>query len=150
MRTLLLAIAMVTFPGGPLHAQSEPELAVIVNRSVSDTAISSSELEMILTSKQRHFSDGQSIVAFSLPEENPVQVAVYQVVLRMKPDEVGRYWVDQRIRGGAGPPRQVSDEALMARLVARLPGAVGVVSRSAVKGDVRVVGRISKGQVLPP
>jgi hypothetical protein len=44
----------------------------------------------------------------------------------------------------------VPDEALMVRLVARLPGAIGVVSRSAVKGDVRVVARISKGQVLPP
>ena len=35
------------------------------------------------------------------------RVGFDQVVLKMDPDAVGRFWIDRKIRGGSGPPRTV-------------------------------------------
>lgn len=68
----------------------------------------------------------------------------------MSAEEVAKYWIDQRVRGGAPPPRQVPDPALALRLVAKLPGSVAYVPSSMVNSQVKVVARVSDGKVIGP
>ena len=68
----------------------------------------------------------------------------------MDPDAVARFWLDRRVRSGSPPPRQAPDPVMIARLVAKLEGAIGYVPESLVARDVRVVARIRNGKVLPP
>jgi hypothetical protein len=48
------------------------------------------------------------------------------VVLGLEPDDVARFWIDQRIRGQAGAPRAIP-VAMLIRVVPQLPGAIGYV-----------------------
>jgi hypothetical protein len=60
----------------------------------------------------------------------------------MNPDEVARYWIDRRVRGGHRPPRQVPGAALMVRIVASLEGAIGYAKESDVNSSVKILAKV--------
>jgi hypothetical protein len=49
-----------------------------------------------------------------------------RVVLGLEPDDVARFWIDQRIRGQSGAPRAIP-VAMLIRVVPQLAGAIGYV-----------------------
>jgi hypothetical protein len=78
-----------------------------------------------------------------------------RAILRMTPEEVGRYWIDRKIRGGGGAPRTFSLAATIRRLVMSVPGAVGYLRAIDLDTSVRnlaVDGRhhARSGYVLAP
>jgi hypothetical protein len=60
-------------------------------------------------------------------------------VLGMSPAAAARYWIDRRIRGQSGAPKSVEPAALLQRVVANLPRAVGYVRVRDLSPDVQVV-----------
>lgn len=151
---VLIAFGVFLALGSLLSARvgaGNPEtLAVVVGPSVAVGQLSASELEAIFTSSKRTWPDGSNIGAFSYAPDNEIRRTFDQVVLRMSAEEVAKFWIDQRVRGAAPPPRQVPDPALALRLVAKLPGAVAYVPDSLVNATVKVVARVSHGKVLGP
>jgi hypothetical protein len=128
----------------------EVELAVIVNRANSTSEISAPDLEAIFTSSKRSWSDGRTIVALNYAPQDPLRVLFDRVALGFEPDEMSRFWVDQKIRGGARPPRVVDTPEVALRVVAKLPGAVAYVPAAAVDRTVKVVARLRDGKVMKP
>jgi hypothetical protein len=57
----------------------------------------------------------------------------------MSPDEVGRFWIDRKIRGQPGPPRAVSSVDLLRRVAASLPGTVAYLRTSEVGAELKVL-----------
>lgn len=148
----LVSVAVAAVLAGPGAAAQErpPNLAVIVHPEAPPKSLTALQLNAIFTSSQKSWPGGSSIVAFAYPNENRLRVEFDRVVLGLTPDQVGRFWIDQRIRGGARPPRQVPDPALALRLVASLRGSIGYVPAAMASPAVRVVARIVDGKVLPP
>lgn len=114
------------------------ELVVVVNQSNPETP-SQSELAAIFTTRKQSWGGGKRVVPFNFPAKHELRVSFDESVLEMTPDEVARYWIDRRIRGGNPPPKQVSSSSMIVRLVEKLEGAVAYVPRSAVTANVRVV-----------
>jgi len=144
---LLLAagVAMAQTPAkGPL------ELAVIVHPGVPARALNKAQLESIFTSARRTWEDGKSVIAFSYSPGSEVRQTFDRAVLGLNPDQVGRFWIDQRIRGNARPPRQVPDPSLVARLVVQMPGSIGFLPVAMVPKEVRIVARVKNGVVTAP
>jgi hypothetical protein len=151
IRSLLVTLsASMASPLAGLPAAPSVDLAVIVNSAVSVGQLSAAELESIFTTSRRNWPDGSSVSAFSYPPEDAVRRAFDRAVLRMSADEVARFWLDQRVRGGSRPPRQVPDAALAVRLVAKLPGSIAYVPENLVNTNVKVVARIKSGKVVGP
>jgi hypothetical protein len=144
---LLLALGSVT---GPLKAGNGENLAIVVNTGVGVSKLTASELESIFTSAKRTWPDGSNIGVFSYAPDNEVRRTFDKAVLRMSPDEVARFWIDQRVRGGAPPPRQVPEPSLAVRLVAKLPGSVAYIPQELVGPTVKVVARVINGRVVEP
>jgi len=126
------------------------ELCVITNPRVESGFLDELELEAIFTTVRRYWSGSQAIVPFNLVPRSDERVLFDRVVLRMNPDEVGRFWLDRRVRSGPPPPRQAPDASTAARLVGRLEGAISYVPAPLVQSDVRVVARIRDGKVVRP
>lgn len=146
-----VALLLAVPPRPSLQAASAPDLAVIVHADNAIDALSEVELEAIFTSRRQHWRGGASIVPFNYPPKHELRVTFDEAVLRMGPDEVSRYWVDQRIRGRGGPPRQVPRPRLMVRVVERLEGAIGYAPEDQVKAhEVKVVARVRGGRVVEP
>ena len=57
----------------------------------------------------------------------------------MSPDEVGRYWVDRKVRGQSGAPRSLPSPAHIAKVVAKFPHAIGYLPADQLTGDVQAV-----------
>jgi hypothetical protein len=125
-------------------------LDVFVHRSSPVTQLSIHELEALFTRTQTRWADGSPVIPLSFAAGADARVLFDRVVLRLGPDEVGRFWLDRRIRGLGLPPRQVPNAALMQQVVANLAGAIGYAPSQPVRTGVRVVARIQQGKVVPP
>jgi ABC-type phosphate transport system substrate-binding protein len=147
---LVLALALPFLASRATAADAKENLAIIVNPGVTTAKLTASELEAIFTSSQKNWSDGSNISTFSYAPEDPIRRLFDQVVLRMSPEEAARFWLDQRVRGGARPPRQVPDAALAVRLVGKLAGSIAYVPESLVNASVKVVARVRGGKVVDP
>ncbi len=149
--TMLLGVVGALWLSAPRAAQADgPELLVIVGSGAGVEQLSEDQLAPIFTTTTRYWPNGRAIVVFNLPAKTPLRVEFDRAVLHMTPEQVGRFWIDRRIRGGEGPPRDVPEPALVARLVAKLSGSVGYVPVSVKLDNVRVVARIRQGKVLAP
>lgn len=132
-------------------SQSTPlALDVFVHRSSAVTQLTAHELEALFTRTQTRWDDGTPVIPLSYAAGLDARVLFDQVVLRLGPDEVGRFWLDRRIRGLGLPPRQVPNAALMQQVVANLPGAIGYAPSQPGRTAVKVVARIQQGKVVAP
>jgi len=93
-------LALSLLVSAPVGAGSADVLAVVVNANVSVGHLSAAELEAIFTSSKRTWPDGSNIGAFSYAPDNDIRRIFDKVVLRMRAEEVAKYWIDQRVRGG--------------------------------------------------
>jgi len=145
---LLLVAAVVT----PARALPSLDLAVIVNPATRVSHMSAVEMETMFTRAQTRWSDGTPIVPLNAPPGTEARIAFDRAVLRLNPDDVGRFWIDRRIRGLGLPPRQLAEPGSVMRVVEKLNGTISYVPESLVlhNGKVKVVARIRQGKVVPP
>jgi hypothetical protein len=149
-RRELFALAGVVALEARSAGAAAHELVVIVHPGVSEAALSDIELEGIFLTLRRFWQGTRTIIPFNLAPRSDVRVAFDQAVLRMDPEDVARYWLDRRVRGGPPPPRVAPDAATLVRLVSRLEGAIGYAPEGAMLQGVRPVARIRGGKVTRP
>jgi hypothetical protein len=111
---------------------------VIAHPTLKDTP-TAAELATIFTTRKQNWSDGSRVVPLNLPTEHEARVIFDDAVLHMDAEEVARYWVDRRIRGGNPPPKQAPHPSAVIKLVEKTPGAIAYVPRAALGGQVKVV-----------
>jgi hypothetical protein len=80
---------------------------------------------------------GRRIVPFNYPVGDPLRQAFDKLLLGMGPDEMGRYWVDRRIRGQGMPPKTAPSRDLMRAIVGRVPGVLGYLTADFLDGSVQ-------------
>jgi ABC-type phosphate transport system substrate-binding protein len=125
-------------------------VSIIAHRSVAISSITRDELRPIFQTRKTTWPDGSSVRPFNLPPSSSARKAFDEVVLGLRTDDMQRYWIDRRIRGGASPPTTVPNETLMLQVVKTLPGAVGYVESVALDPGVKVIARISANQLVKP
>jgi hypothetical protein len=147
---LYLTGCLFAFAANAAPPAAELSLDVFVHRSSAVTQLSAYELEALFTRMQTRWGDGTPVIPLSFPAGAEPRVLFDRVVLRLAPDEVGRFWLDRRIRGLGLPPRQVPNATLMQQVVANLPGSIGYAPSQPGRTNVKVVARIQQGKVVPP
>lgn len=146
---VLALLALVA--AAPVRALPLADLAVFVNVQAAAKQMSALEMEALFTRAQTRWDDGSPIVPINAPPGSQLRVEFDRVVLRLDPEEVGRFWIDRRVRGLGMPPRHVSEPSTIVRVVEKLNGAVGYAPEDLVRSaPVKVVARIRQGKVLPP
>lgn len=134
--TLLAAIAFPARPG--VRAEAANPLLVVVSAATGLTDISSALLRRAFEGLPAEYRSGKRLLPLNLPLGSAERVRFDRIVLGLGPDEVGRFWVDQRVRGAAQPPRTLSVD-LALRVVASFPGAISYVDSSALKPGLQVL-----------
>src|SRR5688572_30776842 len=100
-RRIFLAMGTLVWAGSPgprraLAADVAP-LVLIVSHASQLHELSTGLLRRIFLAEPID-NDGVRMVPFNAPPLTPERVLFDAQVLGMSPDEMGRYWVDQRIR----------------------------------------------------
>ena len=143
----LLSAFALSWSLASVAAGESESLAVIVHPSVPVKTLSAADLRSIYRRETAYWPDGSAIRPLSLPPENAVRQQFDLAVLNLDADGVAKYWIDQRVRGGATPPRNVNTAILIARVVPALAGSIAYLPESAVPAGVRVVAVVRSGTV---
>jgi hypothetical protein len=144
----LTLIACFTLPalalglGAAVPSQAAPPktaLVIVTQKSSALVDLSMRELKRMYTSEPVTDPSGKQLIPLNHPVGAPVRVGFDQLVLKMDPDYVGRFWIDRKIRGQTGAPKAVPSVEVLRRAVATVAGTVTYLAASDVTADLKVV-----------
>ena len=135
MRTIiaiLSTVCILLFVGLPIstdvQAQSPRVLLVVANAGVKISNISFADLRKAFLGEPVEYESGKRLVPFNLSPGTRERDLFDQKVLGLAPGEVGRFWINRRIRDEGAPPRVLQSPDLVLRVVASLPSAISYVA----------------------
>ena len=96
-------------------------------------------VQMVNSAFRIYNKTGTPLIPLNRPVGSPARVAFDQLVLKMNPDEVGRYWIDRKIRGQTGAPKAIPSLELLRRAVASVAGTLTYLSASELTADLMIV-----------
>ncbi len=134
-----LVLALLPEPAFAERSEETVTLLVVVSGGSKTHDLSRQQLKRIFTSQPVTGPDGKRYVPLNHPPRTPDRVGFDRAVLGMNPDQVGRFWIDRRIRGGERPPRTVDNVTTLRRMVERLPGAIAYLRESQLGGDIEAI-----------
>jgi len=150
----ILLLALASFP--PLLASAATAtrarpLAVIVHPDVGVECLAPDDLQDIFLRRSVSWPDGTQIFPLNRPPGHPLRLMFDRVVLRLEPQRAAQFWMDLRSQSGIPRPRALgSSDAMLAQLVASVPGSIAYIRATEAPDSVRVVARIEGGRVLDP
>ncbi|HEX3760710.1 MAG TPA: hypothetical protein VHW23_18475 [Kofleriaceae bacterium] len=133
--SIVIALCMVS--GALAHADGK-KLVVVVAKGSSLTNISRDDLKRCYLGEPVS-GGGKTLVPFNAANGTPDRTGFDKAVLGMSPEEVGRFWVDRKVRGQSGAPRALPSAAHMAKVAAKFPGAIGYLTEDQLTSDIQAV-----------
>lgn len=125
-------------PARRLRAEPRARLAIVVSKASSLTELSSAQLARAYQGDLVDVA-GRRLIPLNRGLSTPERVGFDRAILKMSPDEVGRYWIDRRIRGQSGAPRIIDPSDVYQRVIAKLQGSVGYALLQELREDVKVL-----------
>jgi hypothetical protein len=123
--------------GGPAYADGK-KLVVVVAKGSAVTNVSRGDLKRCFTGEPVS-AGGKVLVPFNAPPNTPDRAGFDKAVLGMSPEEVGRFWVDRKVRGQSAAPRSLPSAAHVAKVAAKFPGAIGYLPEDQMTTDIQAV-----------
>lgn len=137
---ILVLAGMVTGPVTPASPEPAPAgLMVVVKGSSPVRTLTMAQLRQLFGTGRLRAPDGLRLVPINLAPGHKARVRFDRRVLSLEPGDVGRYWVNRKIRGQSGPPRAYAQRRVVLQLAASLPQVVAYVPAGPLPPGVRVV-----------
>jgi ABC-type phosphate transport system substrate-binding protein len=131
MKTLLVFLVLLL---GALQANAQ--IAVIVNKSVTEGSLPSGKVATIYALELTKWANGTKIVV--IDQSGDAKEGFYAGIGN-DPLALRKAWLKKQLTGEAKAPETLhSDSEVIAR-VAAVPGAIGYINASSVTADVKVV-----------
>ncbi|WP_333798423.1 phosphate ABC transporter substrate-binding protein [Rheinheimera sp.] len=113
------------------------EVAIIVHPSNSN-ALDEATVAKIFLGREKSFADGKSVVPVSLSESSAASTAFNDTVLKKSSSQLKAYWSKLVFTGKGTPPKEITSDEEMIKLVATNPSLIGYVDASKVDASVKV------------
>ena len=117
---------------------AQAQVAVIANKSVSESSVSASKLADIYFLRAKSWGNGSAIVPVTLKSDNE-DVQKFFSAMGKSSMEMKKLWMKLQLTGEGQPPVGVGSEDDVISKVASTPGAIGFVSADKVNGSVKVL-----------
>ncbi|HKU41233.1 MAG TPA: hypothetical protein VJR89_23885 [Polyangiales bacterium] len=145
---LICALTIALLLAGLPASASDQALMVVANAKAGVTSLSRNELEEVFVMSRRVWPNGTRIVVLNLETGTPERTYFDNVVLGLNPDQVARYWIDRRTRGGGEAPMRLPNSSVVMKVIPALPGSIGYAPEGPLAPGVRRVARIQNGSVV--
>jgi hypothetical protein len=119
-------------------AQAPKKLVVVVAKGSPITNISRTDLKRAFQGETVS-AGGKTLVPFNAAPNSKERIGFDKAVLGMTADQVGRFWVDRKVRGQSGAPRSLPSSAHLVKVAAKFPGAITYVPADQVTAEVQAV-----------
>jgi hypothetical protein len=138
MRIAIATIVIALCVAGGLARAESRKLVVVVAKGSSLTNISRDDLKRCYLGESVS-GGGKTLVPFNATTSTPERTGFDKSVLGLSPDEVGRFWVDRKVRGQGGAPRSLPSAAHIAKVAAKFPGAIAYLPVDQLTSDIQPV-----------
>lgn len=112
---------------------------VIMHPTVSESALSTSQLRRIYTMRKIQWADGQRIIVYVLPRQHTLHARFSKERLQMFPYQLDRIWNKLTYSGLGVAPIIVNTPEDLLDAVSKTPGAIGYVGSVKSMEAVNVV-----------
>lgn len=129
LKTLLMSCSFSVFA----------DVAVIVHPSNSNT-INESFIKKVFTGKVKSFDNGDSVIAINQESDTKSVEEFNEKLLNKSASQLKAYWSKQIFTGKGTPPKEVSNDNEVIKLVSTNPNLIGYIDASTVNDSVKVVG----------
>jgi hypothetical protein len=136
--SIAVCLVCLLAAGARPAAAEGKKLVVVVARGSGVTSISRGELKRCFLGESISVG-GKTLVPFNAAPSTPERAGFDGAVLGMSPGEVGRFWVDRKVRGKSPPPRSLPSNAQIIKVVAKFPNAIGYVPADQVTAELQPV-----------
>lgn len=133
----LLALFAARLPPQVALADGNP-LLIVAGLGYPEADISLASLKTAFRG-ERTLAGGKAIIPINHPVGAPTRQEFDRLVLGLAPDQVGRFWIDRRIRDEGLPPKSVPTAELAVRVVAALPMAITYARRALLHPKLKVL-----------
>ena len=137
-RLLALSGSAFVLSSTELVRAGSDALAVVVAARSTQRTLSLDALRRIFLNKDTNSESGDRFVPINQRSSSRDRLRFDARVLSMTPDQVARYWIDQRLRGKR-VPATVSSLPMLKRALAELPGAISYLALSDVDSSLRAL-----------
>ena len=137
--SLLFTYSGLAAPAFSTAAEERVRLVVVVQKSSPLSALSLQELKRLYSGEHITDADGKKLIPLNQPMASSERVGFDRLVFKMTPDEIGRFWIDRKIRGQTAAPRAVAPRELLIKAVAALAGAVGYMREGEIDARLKVL-----------
>lgn len=122
--------------------RSEAGVAVIVHPASQATSIDLETTRRIWLGKELRLPSTGPLVPIEVAEGSRIRGFYLEKILNKSPEELRKYWARLMFTGKATPPQAVGLDPEVVNLVAKEKNAIGIVEKSFVTKDVKVIGTI--------
>jgi ABC-type phosphate transport system substrate-binding protein len=132
--TKILLITIGLFTANALQAAT----AVIVHPSNS-SVLTQKEVSKIFLGKKKSYSDGKTALPVTLEEGSAVREVFNKTIVKKNESQLKAYWSKLVFTGKGTPPKKMTSEAELIKLVAANPALIGYVDSANVDDSVKVL-----------
>ena len=115
------------------------DVVAVVSSTSTVTTLSKAQVVDIFLGKVSRFPDGTPAVAIDHAEGSPVRDEFYVAYAGKSPAQVKSHWAKIIFTGRGQPPKAVSSDSEIRKLIAANPQAISYLDRSAVDSSVKVL-----------
>lgn len=133
----LLGSAALPLVPGAVRAAGKP-MVVVVGASSAAKDIDVATLRRAFSGQAADVA-GKRLIPINHPTGTALRNAFDQQVLGLAAADVGKFWIDKRIRDEGSPPKTVPSADLAVRIAASLPGAITYALPEQVNATVKVL-----------
>lgn len=121
------------------YAAEGSPLVLVTAAKTTLVNISSGDLRQLFLGETVRDGSNQKLLPLNQQAGTGERTLFDNRILGMSQDEMAGYWIDQKVRGLKGPPRNLAPAQLIARVVVRFPGAVSYLRPEHVVQGLRMV-----------
>ncbi len=135
----LAGLAPFAWSASSAFAAPPVSLVLVTAAGTALENISSGDLRQLFLGETVRDGANTKLVPLNQPAGSPEREHFDRRVLGLSPDAMARYWIDQKVRGLKGAPRNLSPPQMIARVVERFPGAVAYLRPEHMISSLRAV-----------
>ncbi|HEX5656856.1 MAG TPA: hypothetical protein VFX59_06660 [Polyangiales bacterium] len=134
---LMLSLAAAVPWRAPARAAGKPLLVVVAAAS----PIKDIEFALLRRAFEGAAAEigGKRLIPINHPAGSPLRVAFDKQVLGLAPEDVGKFWIERRIRDEGSPPKTVPSPELAVRIAGSLPFSITYSTQELINATVKAI-----------
>jgi len=138
LAAFVLSMAAGVAPFGGSARAAGKSVVVVVAASSAAKDIDVATLRRLFSGQPADVA-GKRLIPINHPAGTPLRTSFDKQVLGLNAADVGKFWIDKRIRDEGAPPKTVPSAELAVRIAASLPGAITYALLEQVNASVKVL-----------